>query len=153
MNARVLLLPLIVVTACSGQRGCSGRHYQSLNPASNDVTSEPLPATPVAILTPSPVSTPAATPGPLAGRRAQMVARIATLTDSECDTLVLQFQLVPRDEILDPLSEPRKDLLRYVKRIARDDELNDLERAIINRKRPSTEELDAMKRAKEDRKR
>lgn len=82
-----------------------------------------------------------------------MVARIATLTDSECDTLVLQFQLVPRDEILDPLSEPRKDLLRYVKRIARDDELNDLERAIINRKRPSTEELDAMKRAKEDRKR
>jgi hypothetical protein len=89
----------------------------------------------------------------LTGRRAQVVSRIATLTDSECDDFVLQFHLVPRDEVLDSLSEPRKDLLRYVRRIATSDELDDLERAINERKKPTPEELDARKRAREDRRR
>ena len=148
MNARFLIFPLFVLTACAGPRGCSVGRSQSLNRTTGNVTPEPLLATPVSTPPSLSITTPVATPAPLAGRRAQLVARIATLTDSECDNLVLLFQLVPRDEILDPLSEPRKDLLRYVKRNARDDELNDLERAINERKRPSAEELDAMRRAK-----
>src|SRR5262249_53979091 len=104
MNARVLILPLIVLTACSGQRGCS----QIDRTAGG--SPEPLP--------PTPASTPVATPDPLAGRRAELVARINALSDSECDALVLRFELIPRDEILEPLSKPRNELLRYVKRIA-----------------------------------
>ena len=141
MNARFLLLPMLVFAACSGPRGCSSERSQSLSRTSSNGSTEP------------PLATAVSTPDPLTGRRAQVVARIATLTDSECDAIVLQFHLVPRDEVLDSLSEPRKDLLRYVRRIATSDELNDLERAINERKRPTAEELDARKRAMEDRRR
>ena len=151
MKAQFLIVPLLLLTACSGPRGCSGGHSHSLNRTSNDVATELSLHTPVSPPPSSPISTPVATPDPLTGLRSQLVAQIAKLTDSECDTLVLQFQLVPRDEILNPLSEPRKDLLRYVRRIARNDELKDLEREINNRKRPSPEELDAMRRTKENR--
>lgn len=140
MNAQFLLLPIIVFTACSGPRGCSSENSQSLSRTSSNGSPEP-PGTAVS------------TPDPLTGRRAQVVARIATLTDSECDDFVLQFRLVPRDEVLDSLSEPRKDLLRYVRRIATSDELDDFERAINERKKPTPEELDARKRAREDRRR
>lgn len=87
----------------------------------------------------------------MAEHRAELLARIGTLSNSDCDALVLQFQLIPRDEILNPLSEPRKDLLHYVKGITSDEDLKDLERAIKERRRPSPEELDAINRAKKDR--
>ena len=141
MKARFLILSLIPLTACSGLRGCSADRAQPLDRAFSNITPEPLPP-----------STPVATPDPLSGRRLHLAARIAKLTNSDCDKLVLLFQLVPRDEILEPLSEPKKDLLRYV-RHARDDELADLERAIDERNRRSADERDAMQRAREDRRR
>jgi hypothetical protein len=117
VNARILILPAVLaIAACSGSRSCS-----TTNRTSGDLTPEPLPPAP------------AATPDPAAEHRAQLLARIDKLPDSECDNLVLQFQLIPRDEILDPISKPRKELLRYVRRIASAEELEDLERAIKER--------------------
>lgn len=71
---------------------------------------------------------------PLAERRGQLVERIQTLRDAECDNLVLQLQLIPRDEILEPLSKPRNELLRYVRRIASEEDLNRVERAMNDRR-------------------
>jgi hypothetical protein len=118
VNAKVLFLPFVLLTACSGPRGCS---------APVNRASESPPSTQE--------STPIAVPDVLAGRRAQLVTRIDGLTDDECDALVLRFQLIPRDEVLEPMSKPRKELLRYVKLIASDGELDDLDRAISERKK------------------
>jgi len=105
-KAALLLIALLVCIACK---------------RTPDITPESLP------------SLPAATPDPAAGHRAQLVTRINALPDSECDTLVLQLQLVPRDEILDPISKPKNELIRYVKRIASAEELDAVERAIKER--------------------
>lgn len=106
-KAALLLIALLVCIACK---------------RTPDSTSESLPAVP------------AATPDPAAGHRAELLTRINALPDSECDNLVLQLRLVPRDEILDPISEPKKELVRYVKRIASAEELDAVERAIKERK-------------------
>jgi hypothetical protein len=61
---------------------------------------------------------------------------VEALPDAECDFHVLQFQLIPRDEVLEPLSKPKKDLLRWVRRSASPEELDALERAMDERKKP-----------------
>lgn len=73
----------------------------------------------------------------MAAHRAQLLARIEKLSNTDCDYVVLQFQIIPSDEILNPLSEPRKELIRYVKRLAPAEDLNSIERAINERIRHS----------------
>jgi hypothetical protein len=75
-------------------------------------------------------------PDPAAEQRAQLLTRIDKLNNSDCDSLVLEFQIIPRDEILNSLSEPKKDLLRFVKRTASAEELDAIQRAIDERSRP-----------------
>ena len=132
---KLLIIPVIVLAACSGPLGCSKRQSPTSDVprvTTPEASPEPSPSTPQ----PSPVVI--ATPDPLAGRRAQLATRIGALTDSECDALVLRFQLIPRDEVLDPISKPRGELLRYVRRIAPVEDLDAVERAINERRRQQT---------------
>lgn len=107
--------------------GCSERRE------SPPVSSLKNASTPAAVIAGGPSPDPRATPDPAATQRAQVAAKVEAkveaLPDSECDYLVLEFQLIPRDEILEPLSKPKKDLLRWVRRIASAEELATLERA------------------------
>jgi hypothetical protein len=136
MNSRALLRRFAVITIIAAPLGCSKRP--------EPVTT----ATPVGEVLPA---TPPATPDPAAPRRAELLARIAKLDEPNCDELMLEFQLVPRDEVLEPLSEPRKELVRFVKRFASPEQLDDLDRAITRNLKRSREEWDAIKRAKQDR--
>ena len=133
LKATLLITSVVSLTACLGLLSCSKResatHYDA-RPATPEPAPEP------SLTTPQPSPPAIATPDPVAGRRAQLVARIHALSDSECDALVLQLQLIPRDEVLEPISKPRKELLRYVRRIASAEDLNTVERA-INERRPS----------------
>jgi hypothetical protein len=52
--------------------------------------------------------------------------------------------LIPQDEILDPIRKPRKELVRYVTRVATSENLSDIERAIDERKRQMAEGLGAV---------
>ncbi len=104
---------------------------------------------PAVVIAGRPSPDPRATPDPAAVQRAQVAAKVEALPDSECDYLVLEFQLIPRDEILEPLSKPKKDLLRWVRRIASAEELTTLERTMDERRkkpmRPETVLLPAKK--------
>lgn len=133
MNSRALLRRFAVITIIAAPLGCSKRPE------------------PVTTATPVGEVLPAATPDPAAPRRAELLARIAKLDEPNCDELMLEFQLVPRDEVLEPLSEPRKELVRFVKRFASPEQLDDLDRAITRNLKRSREEWDAIKRAKQDR--
>jgi hypothetical protein len=113
-------IPILLIAACVGPSGCSRQD-------SPQIAREALPeATPAAV---SP------TPDPDMTERQQLVTRIGKLSDKECDDIVLEFQLIPRDEIMEPLSKPRNELVRYVKRTALAADLHALDAALKARKK------------------
>ncbi len=114
-------LPSALVLATLAFTGCNRASHDSDRPPGE--TKPPITATPL----------PAPSPVPSALRREEMLARIQKLTNDDCDLLVLQFQIIPRDEILNPISEPRKELIRYVKRLAPAEDLASIDRAIEER--------------------
>lgn len=113
MNTKLLLLPLIALASCS---------------------KPPEPPAPTIPTTPMAVA-PTPTPDPAASQRARVLARVEALPEADCDALVLRFQLVPRDEVLQPLSNWKRELIRYVKRIASAEQLTDLEKVLNERKK------------------
>jgi len=97
---------------------------------------QPTPAvTASAPATPQASPTPATKPDPVAAQREQLLARIEKLPESVCDELVLEFQLIARDEILDPLNKQKRELQRYVRKVAEAEDLAALDRAIKQRER------------------
>ena len=68
-------------------------------------------------------------------QRAPLLSRIEALSRDECDSVTLRLELVPRDKILDPDSNPKKLLLRHTRQVTTREELDSIERAINERRR------------------
>lgn len=126
MNTRFFVLPLFALAACSGRPNATTSGPTVL-PTRATTASAPAthPSAPV----------PVAIPDPVAVQRVQLLARIEKLPESVCDELVLEFQLISRDEILDPLNKQKKELQRYVRKVAGEEDLAALDRAIKERER------------------
>lgn len=126
MNPRLFVLPILALAACSGRP----------TPTTSEPMTQPTPAvTASAPATPQASPTPATKPDPVAAQREQLLARIEKLPESVCDELVLEFQLIARDEILDPLNKQKRELQRYVRKVAEAEDLAALDRAIKQRER------------------
>lgn len=126
---RALLLPLILLAACSKQRNQTAT-------GSDAVSADSQPAAAASSPTPAPSNAPEASPDPYAGRRYELLTRIKALADSDCDSVVLELQIIPRDEILDPISKPRNDLVSYVKHLNNEDDFALVERTVKTKERP-----------------
>ncbi len=143
MKVPVALLSLALLASAACHRASTAGPASEARPPLDPEVISPSPAsTPAA----TPAAPPAATPDPASRHRDRLLARIDGLDHSACDALVLQFQIIPRDEILDPLSDPKKELLRYVKRIASAEDLDALERALEAGQRDSSGRPGAMSR-------
>lgn len=64
---------------------------------------------------------------PLTERRLDVLHAVDKLTENQCDILALELELIPRDEVLNPLSTPRYEVSRYVRRVASKEELDTVE--------------------------
>jgi hypothetical protein len=128
MHKHALILPLILLTACSKQpnQTATGSDRESTDSKSAAASLSP---------TPTPSNTSEASPDPYAGRRYELLTRIKALADSDCDSVVLELQIIPRDEILNPISKPRNDLVSYVKHLNNDEDFALVERTVKTKER------------------
>lgn len=106
MNTKFLILPVIALAACS--------------------------KSPVATSSATPEPTPAATLDPA---RAQLLAQIEKLSESECDALVLQFQIIPRKKILNPANQQKDTLKQYIEEAAATEDVATIARVIKEKNR------------------
>jgi hypothetical protein len=67
-------------------------------------------------------------------QRAELLNRIEGLSRDECDTITLRLELVPREKIFDPDSNPRRLLLRYTRHVTSRADLDFIERTINERR-------------------
>ncbi len=120
------LLAMVFLTACSTPHSAETRDEETrylssrsaTQPRSRHLEASTSPAVPSTSTT--------AISDPLATRRAETVRRVEALSASECDSVCLRLQLIPRDEILDPEVKPQKELLRYTRRLRSAEEFDAL---------------------------
>jgi hypothetical protein len=63
-----------------------------------------------------------------------LLDRIGGLSRDECDSITLRLELVPREKILEPDSNPKKLLLRYTRQATSREVLKSIERTINDRR-------------------
>ena len=143
MKKRVglLLIPLLTFAACSSaprssRHDSSTQYLRSADAALGlDRAEAPRTLPRTAARTPSSPAAPSLPEDdPLHAQRGRLLDRIEGLSRDECDAISLRLELVPREKILEPDSNPRKLLLRYTRQATSRAVLKDIERTINDRR-------------------
>lgn len=141
MRVVILLIPLLALAACSSPPRSSRPHSPTQYLRSADAAPAPdrneasriSPRT-SARTPPSPILPSPPEDDPLHAQRAALIDRIEGLSRDECNSVSLRLELVPREEILEPESNPRKRLIRYARQATSREVLKSIELTINDRR-------------------